>query len=119
MLETVTREAILYSIDRSLYPTDRFRCLKRYLDSNDEEVPETYERIIFTDRSDDILFRVSSGQVNRLDLIAGLDSIYNNENLWWIIAEANDIFDPFNIPVGTVLKIPSKDKIYSLGGVLG
>ena len=42
----------------------------------------------------------------RLDLVAY--KFYLNVEYWWIIAAANDILDPFNIPIRTILRIPSE-----------
>ena len=114
-----TKEAKLYPIDSSIYPKDRYRHHRRYIDENDNEIPETYEKFYFSDRSDDILFKVSNREKNKIDLIAALTSVYDDEDLWWVIAEANDIYDPFDLPVGKVLKIPSKTKLHSSGGILG
>lgn len=114
----IYKEANLFSIDKTLYPYDRARNLKHYVDVNGNEVPETYEILHFDRKVSDLLFRVSSADLNRLDAIAALPSIYNDENLWWIIAEANNIIDPFKVPIGTVLVIPAKQDLYRAGGVL-
>jgi len=45
----------------------------------------------------------------RLDLIA--EQAYRDPQLFWIIAAANEIEDPFNVPEGTILRIPSIDFI--------
>lgn len=45
----------------------------------------------------------------RLDLVAY--QYYLNVEYWWIIALANDILDPFNIPIGTILRIPSESVV--------
>lgn len=44
--------------------------------------------------------------VLRLDLIAY--KYYTNVEYWWIIAAANNILDPFNLTVGTILRIPGE-----------
>ena len=54
---------------------------------------------------------------NRLDLIAL--QYYNNPMLWWIIAGANNIIDAFEVPIGTVLRIPALQSVYEIGGILG
>ena len=41
---------------------------------------------------------------NRLDLVA--ESIYGNAELWWVIALANDILNPFDVPVGITVRVP-------------
>jgi hypothetical protein len=65
----------------------------------------------------DFLYVVEVKYKNRLDLIASM--YYNNSKLWWVIAEANKIADPTNIPVGTSLVIPNTSTIFGGGGVLG
>ena len=43
---------------------------------------------------------------------------YNTPKYWWIIALSNYILDPFDIPVGTNLRIPPLLSLYNSGGVL-
>lgn len=58
---------------------------------------------------------VTSYEAYRLDLIAY--HYYENALLWWIIAQANDIYDPFNDVVpGMTLRIPNLTVLY--GGIL-
>jgi nucleoid-associated protein YgaU len=64
----------------------------------------------------DSTYKVNVRTENRLDLIAHL--FYNNSRLWWVIADANGIDDPSNVPVGTTLNIPSVSSIFGVGGVL-
>lgn len=45
------------------------------------------------------------GQNERLDTIAY--TYYKNSKLWWVIADINQIFDPFTLTIGTTLLIPS------------
>ena len=45
----------------------------------------------------------------RLDLIAHI--FYEQVEYWWIIALANDIADPFDIPLNKILRIPSQEVI--------
>lgn len=49
--------------------------------------------------------QVGAHDQHRLDLIAY--QYYLNVEFWWIIAIANNILDPFNIAIGTILRIPS------------
>lgn len=48
---------------------------------------------------------VSIGEENRLDILA--NNYYGDPTLWWAIAMANNIIDPFVIPAGSILRIPS------------
>lgn len=55
--------------------------------------------------NNDIYYEVTNMTENRLDLISVIH--YDTPIYWWVIAEANLIFDAFNdIPRGTILRIP-------------
>jgi hypothetical protein len=61
---------------------------------------------------DDIYHEIKAGEQGRLDLLSY--HYYQTPLLWWIIAEANDIFHPMRDTVpGTVIRIPAPDWIYS------
>lgn len=47
----------------------------------------------------------------RLDLISY--KYYLTVEYWWIIATANDILDPFNLEIGTILRIPAENLVIS------
>lgn len=65
----------------------------------------------------DVIHTVQYNEVNRLDLLA--HKYYNNALLWWVIAQANNIRNPFaDIPTGTRLRIPTIENLYRDGGVL-
>ena len=57
---------------------------------------------------------VSLREENRLDIIANEE--YGDQSLYWIIAMANNIIDPFNVKQGTVLKIPQVATVSMKGG---
>lgn len=61
------------------------------------------------------LIEVSGKLKDRIDLIAY--EYLGNSQLWWIIAEVNrdKILDPLNIPVGTKLRIPSTEDMFTRG----
>ena len=44
-----------------------------------------------------------------LDLLALHET--GDERDWWILPLANDLLDVFNLPLGTVVSLPSKEKI--------
>lgn len=67
--------------------------------------------------SDDTYHRVRSHESSRLDIIA--HTYYKNPLLWWVIAQANNIHDPFTaIAPGTLLRIPSIYSLYGNNGIL-
>jgi len=67
------------------------------------------ERIVFEESDSDQYYTVEEHLKNRLDLISY--KYYNTAELWWVIAEANDINDPFAIEIGTYLRIPGLSKV--------
>lgn len=77
-----------------------------------------YNRYI--EKSDsDKYYTVTNVDANRLDVISY--NYYGSAIYWWAIARANIdlLFDPFNIPIGTTLRIPSMSSIYSsVGGIM-
>jgi hypothetical protein len=58
----------------------------------------------------DDIFTVTLGYQNRLDLISF--RFYSTPNLWWAIAQVNNLVDPFlDIPVNTSLRIPKRSRL--------
>lgn len=54
----------------------------------------------------------------RPDLVA--QKAYNNPDLWWAIYEFNGIRDPFfNLPAGTLLRIPAIERVLAAIDALG
>ena len=65
----------------------------------------------------DTYHRVQSNEVCRFDILA--HKYYKNPLLWWVIAQANDIYNPFeDIPPGTLLRIPCMETLYGNNGIL-
>ena len=64
---------------------------------------------IFKQSNDDGVYRVSSGEENRLDIISF--NIYGTPIYWWLLAKASFIQNPFDVPVGTLVRVPSLPKI--------
>jgi hypothetical protein len=89
----------------------------KILNYNDGEVRmETTEKLIIDPADDDVYHQVDVGEENRLDLVAF--RYYRNANLWWILATANNLNDPFVISIGMVIRIPSLNRIYGYKGIL-
>lgn len=62
----------------------------------------------------DALFKVPPGGQFRLDLIS--HQFYATPALWWVLARVNNIEDPLvGAPVGTVLRIPTVERLASQG----
>lgn len=115
---TITNERKLYEVDKVLYPTCRYRKLRRYVNDSGKEMPESYEAPNLPISSEDRHYTVKPGEENCLDLIAMQSNHYNNEDLWWVVAEASNIIDPLDVPIGTVLRVPTLTSLYRLGGIL-
>lgn len=49
---------------------------------------------------------VRNTDIGRLDLLAY--EYYGTPSLWWVIADANDIINQFDLTLGQALKIPSR-----------
>jgi len=106
----------LKPLRKSKHPVSRYRHLSRYWDRNNNHVIECYEKIDIRHKTGDDFHEVTSGEEHMIDLIA--HNYYGNENLWWIIAEANKIINPFFIPAGTILRIPSYNNLIGYKGIL-
>lgn len=77
---------------------------------------ETYIQKFVDESDSDQFFTVTESEKNRLDIIAY--SFYGTAKYWWVIATANYIIDPFDVPVGTYLRIPPIVSLYNKGGIL-
>lgn len=98
--------------------SDRYRNCKILKDLDTKEV------LISTREIDDIPLNaldiyhtVTIEEDCRLDLLA--DRYYNNPLMWWILAQANNIYDPLSKPKsGEIIRIPNLSTLYSNGGIL-
>ena len=99
------------STDRS----SRYNRCYRYRDENGVEFQETQDKIEIPVSKNDSYYRVTEGEVDRLDLVS--HKYYKTPLLWWVIALASNIDDPFNVPVGTLLRVPPMSTIYGVRGV--
>lgn len=94
----------------------RYRNLARILDDAGDQYIETSEPVTVPRSADDTFHIVTEKDKNRLDLVAW--QYYGNYLLWWVIAEASEIRDPFDVPVDTVLRVPRKDRIFGYDGLV-
>jgi hypothetical protein len=82
---------------------------------------EWWERTVFDSSSTDQAYTVENFYEGRMDLIAS--AFYNEPRYWWVIAQYNNILNPFTeTTAGRVLIIPSKDRLSlmlstKLGGI--
>ena len=62
-------------------------------------------------QTEDLVVTVGKGE--NLPMIAGLIWGSGSENLWWVIADINDIRNPFDLEIGTKLRIPGLVRVIS------
>lgn len=87
-----------------------------YDDTNGVYYHETANPVDIPLSEADTFIKVTPQMANRLDVIA--NNVYGYSGYWWIIAYANKVIDPYNVPVDTVLRCPPIMSIYGEGSVL-
>lgn len=94
----------------------RYKKTKVFMDdTNIFFSPQNYIEVPY--HSDDQYFSVTLKYKDRLDLIA--HKFYQESKLWWVIAKANNITDPLEVPENTILRIPANATLYGQGGLIG
>lgn len=98
--------------------SDRYKNCKLLEDEDTSEILlSTREVKEIPPNSADIYHRVKSNEVSRLDILA--HQYYKNPLLWWVIAQANNISDPFKlIEAGTLIRVPAIETLYGTNGIL-
>lgn len=69
----------------------------------------TRQPVKLRDNDSDSFHVVTDADSKRIDLIAW--KYYRDVNLWWVIAEINNIINPLHIPAGTILRIPDYERV--------
>ena len=95
----------------------RYGYLRTIQDDTGRIFHESWFQKVVARTSEDSYYVVTLETENRLDMVANL--FYNSPRYWWVVALANYIIDPFDIPRGTRLRIPPLSALYLKGGVLG
>jgi hypothetical protein len=95
----------------------RYSKLRTIQDDDGKIYHETWFQKVIDKSSDDKYYTVTEDTENRLDVISNI--YYNTPRYWWVVALANYIIDPFDVPMGTSLRIPPLVSLYNKGGVLG
>ena len=95
----------------------RYKNLRTIQDTNGNIYHESWVQKTIDKSADDEYFTVTETEENRLDIVS--TKYYNTPRYWWVVALANYIIDPFDIPIGTQLRIPPLISLYNSGGVLG
>ena len=110
-------EQIQYQDPIDYKNNSRYSSLRTYIDkATGRTIHETWVQRILRYSNQDQYFSVTKSEENRLDIISNY--YYYTGRYWWVIALANYLFDPFDVPVGTYLRIPSIESLYGEGGVL-
>lgn len=104
--------------NKSRIRSDRYKNCEILTDKDSGEMLlSTREILDIQARPDDIYHRVQAHEVCRLDTLAHI--YYKNPLLWWVIAQANDIYDPMKVyDSGTILRIPNIETLYGNNGIL-
>lgn len=95
----------------------RYSYLRTVQDTSGKILHESWFQKVVSRTPDDSYYVVTLETENRLDMVANL--FYNSPRYWWVVALANYIIDPFDVPKGTRLRIPPLSALYLKGGVLG
>ncbi len=70
-------------------------------------------RVVIPDQSDTI-YEVPPAASNKLWLVSEL--FYGTKELWWLIAELNNVQDPLAlVPSGSQLRIPTRERLSNEG----
>lgn len=88
----------------------------RLITGNGPNVHESVYDIKIQNSDEDTYYTVTVATEDRLDIIS--TKFYNYPVYWWVIAAANNISDPFDVPVDTVLRIPPLSSLYTNDGLL-
>lgn len=106
-----------YLAPRQYKNISRYKNIRRLMDEDTKKIYHENWIQKYVDYSkSDIYHIVDIQDAGRLDIIAQL--YYGTPRYWWVIALANAIKDPFDIPVGTSLRVPDILSLYNRGGIL-
>lgn len=94
----------------------RYKNLRTIQSDTGKIYHETWFQKFIDYSSEDQYHTVTLDEVGRLDIIS--NNYYDTPRYWWVIALANYILDPFDVPLGTSLRIPPLTSLYKKGGVL-
>lgn len=86
------------------HSNSRYQVL-RVIDEDRDRYLETQNQKFIPTSSEDSYHVVSPTEVGRLDIIS--NNYYGTPLYWWAIAMANEFIDPFGVPEGVMIRIPS------------
>lgn len=74
---------------------------------------EYHERSVFPTDETDIVYAIERQFSGRPDMIASL--FYNEPRYWWVIAQHNNVLDPFSeLVTGRLIYIPTKERLATM-----
>lgn len=110
-------EDLEYLNPREYKDVSRYKNVRTIQDKDTAKIyHETMNQYTVDKENEESTYIVGIETENRLDLVSF--RCYTTAKYWWVIALANYIIDPFDVPYGTVLRIPSLTSLYEKGGIL-
>lgn len=105
-----------YESPKNYINLSRYKNTDRIFDSkNDVYYHSTVNDCVIPETVNDTYVTIIKQTENRLDIIA--NNVYGYAPYWWILAIANDVVDPFDIPMGTKLRCPPLSSLYLAGSI--
>lgn len=99
-------------ITKTFLPTSRYKNTNIYAGSDGQYYYGIWKAPTIDAQPPDIYHTIEVGENLRLDALAY--KYYGNYQLWWVLATANDILDPFTeLTVGDTIRIPYLPYIFS------
>jgi len=92
-------------------PLSRYNKLRILLNEDDIPVLESWDPPEIPELAEDRFFEITAEFAHRLDLVSLM--FYGTEQLYWVIAYANDMIDPIaETVVGVKLRIPDRENLF-------
>ena len=106
-----------YLPPREYKDVSRYKNVRTIQDKDTSKIyHETMNQYTVDKAENESTYIVGVETTNRLDLVSY--RCYSTAKYWWVIALANYIIDPFDVPYGTVLRIPPLSQLYNEEGIL-
>lgn len=103
-----------YALPRKYVKPSRYRIYRQIIDEENNTYTETVNQTVIKESDLDIYHEVQMHEENRLDIIS--NKYYGTPEMWWAIAQANDMINPFIVKQGTILRIPNYRSFYEFNG---
>lgn len=109
-------DEVNYLSPRIYKEVSRYKNVRQITEDDGKTHHETVNQNFIDSSTQDAVFIVDIETTNRLDIVS--QYCYSTPKYWWVIAQANYIIDPFDVPFGTALRIPPLSSLYNKGGIL-